>query len=48
MERLILREMEVSYKNYKKVKSLKFSTPSAIYEIMKELEIEGREVFVVF
>ena len=47
-KKLILREMEVNYKNYKKVKSLKFSTPSAIYEIMQELEIEGREVFVVF
>jgi len=47
-KKFILREMEVKYKSYKKVKSLKFSTPSAIYEIMKDLEIEGREVFVVF
>ena len=46
--KFILREMVVKYKSYKKVKSLKFSTPAGIYDIMKELDIEGREIFVVF
>ncbi len=42
----IIREMEVKYKNFKKVKSVKFISPENIYSWFKNLQNEGVEKFL--
>ena len=42
----IVREMEVKYKSYKKVKSFKLHEPKDVYRLFKNLENEGIEKFI--
>lgn len=42
----IIREMEVKYKNFKKVKSLKVTDPKDVYKWFKNLQNEGVEKFI--
>ena len=46
MEKYILRETELKYKSYKKVKSIKFTSPAMVQKWFKELTNEGREKMI--